>query len=206
MSVKRTSVSEISANDKRGNRLLMVPNILCFIRLIGSAPLIWIALEGRSQMFLWLFVFLAMTDWIDGKLAILLNQRSVFGARLDSFADAALYFALFCGSLILHWSVLSRELWWVLPAAGTYLFSTIFGFSKFGRWPSYHTRMAKTSWLLVLVGAVCFLSNWTIWPLRTAMIAVSVTNLEAILITYFLTEWQTDVSSLYVTLKNRPNG
>jgi len=29
----------------------------------------------------------------------------------------------------------------------------------------------------------------------------SATNLEAILITYFLTEWRTDVSSLYVTLK-----
>ena len=73
------------------NRLLTVPNFLCFIRLAGSFILIPIAWQGRNEVFLWLFIFLALTDWLDGKLAILLNQRTVLGARLDSWADTALY-------------------------------------------------------------------------------------------------------------------
>jgi len=185
-----------AADEEQGGGIFTVPNVLCFVRLAGSVPLFFAALNNSSGLFLWLFVFLAATDWLDGKLAILLNQRSVFGARLDSFADAALYTVLFFGSFILHWAVLRQEIWWVIAAIGTYAVSTLYGLVKFGRWPSYHTRMAKTSWLFVLIGAVCFLSNWSIWPLRFAMVSVAVTNLEAILLTRLLPEWRSDVTSV----------
>ena len=52
-----------------------------------------VAFAERPRVFLWLFLFLSATDWIDGKLAILLDQRSVLGALLDTWADAALYAA-----------------------------------------------------------------------------------------------------------------
>jgi phosphatidylglycerophosphate synthase len=72
------------------------------IRLLGSVVLVVVACRDEGKIFLWLFVFLAMTDWVDGKLAILLNQRSQHGARLDSRADAALNEALLFGALWLH--------------------------------------------------------------------------------------------------------
>ena len=40
-----------------------------------SFVLMAIAFMDQSEVFLWLFLFLAMTDWVDGKLAILLDQR-----------------------------------------------------------------------------------------------------------------------------------
>jgi hypothetical protein len=81
------------AEPEISNKILTIPNLLCLVRLVGSFILIPIAWQGRNEVFLWCFIFLAMTDWVDGKLAILLNQRTVLGARLDSWADAALYAA-----------------------------------------------------------------------------------------------------------------
>jgi phosphatidylglycerophosphate synthase len=72
------------------DRLLTIPNLICGVRLAGSFVLVAIAWLDQQEVFLWFFLFLAMTDWVDGKLAILLNHRAVFGARLDSWADAAL--------------------------------------------------------------------------------------------------------------------
>ena len=154
-------------------------------------------------IFFWLFIILALTDWVDGKLAILLNQRSVFGARLDTWADVSLYTALFLGSSIMYWDELNREFMWFVPAVASYSISVLLGLYKFRRWPSYHTKSAKVSWLLITVGAISFLSGWSIWPLRCASIVVTFTNLEAILITLFSREWQADVFSLKSILKTR---
>lgn len=179
------------------NRVMTIPNIICLIRLVGSLILLPIALQGDSQLFLWLFLFLAITDWIDGKLAILLNQRSVLGARLDSWADAALYAALLFGLLAMYRETLSEELGWILPAIGTYVISTAVGFLKYRRWPSYHTRAAKTGWLVTLIAVICLFSDWSIWPLRIATVTVVITNLETLLITLISPTWQVDVTSIY---------
>lgn len=179
------------------DRLLTIPNILCVIRLVGSFILIPIAWLGLNEIFLWFFLFLAMTDWVDGKLAILLNQRSIFGARLDSWADAALYAALLIGALMLYGATLRAELGWFFPPLLTYMISTAAGFWKYQRWPSYHTRAAKTCWFLITVGAIGLFIDWSLWPLRIALAAATLTNLEALAITIISPAWQADVTSIY---------
>ncbi len=179
------------------NRLLTIPNILCVIRLLGSFVLLPIAWQNRNEVFLWLFLFLYMTDWVDGKLAILLNQRSVFGARLDSWADAALYAALVFSIVTMYGATLRAELVWIVVAIGTYLISTAAGFYKYRRWPSYHTRAAKTSWFFTGVAVVSLFSDWSLWPLRVAAVAVALTNFEAVMITVISPVWRANVTSIY---------
>jgi cardiolipin synthase len=187
----------------RTDRIGTIPNIICVLRILGSIVLVVLAANGRDQVFLWLFVGLAISDWVDGKLAILLNQRSVWGPHLDSWADAALYFALFIGSILLRGDILQSEWEWLLPALASYALSTLAGCWKYRRWPSYHTRAAKTSWFLILVGAGCLLGGWNLWPLRVALAAVTLTNLEALLITILSPNWQTDVESIFHVLRER---
>ena len=188
------------------NRLLTIPNLLCLIRLIGAFVLIPIALQGHNELFLWVFLALAATDWLDGKLAILLNQRSVFGARLDSWADAALYASLAFGILVMYNTTLSAERHWVILALGTYAVSTAAGFWKYRRWPSYHTRAAKTSWLLTALAVIALFTDWSTVPLRIAAVVVTLTNLEALAITAISPNWQTDVTSVYHAWRNNPDG
>jgi phosphatidylglycerophosphate synthase len=185
------------------NRLLTVPNFICMVRLAGSFVLIAIAFMDQSEVFLWLFLFFAITDWVDGKLAILLNQRSVFGASLDSWADAALYTALIFGAVTMHGATLRSELAWVIAALATCLISIAAALWKYRRWPSYHTRAAKISWLLIMVGAVCIFLNWPPWPLRIALVAITITGVEALLITIVSPTWRVDVTSIYHAWRDR---
>ncbi len=185
------------------NRLLTVPNLLCFIRLIGSFVLVPIAWQGFNEVFLWCFIFLAFTDWLDGKLAILLNQRTVLGARLDSWADAALYAALLFGLVTMYGDSLQSELVWIGAALVTYLISTAAGLWKYKRWPSYHTRGAKISWFLTAVGVIAIFSDYSLWPVRVAAVAVTLANLEALLITIVSPAWRADVTSIYHAWRDR---
>ena len=185
------------------DRVSTVPNFICAVRLVGSFVLVPIALHNRTELFLWLFVFLAMTDWVDGKLAILLNQRTTLGARLDSWADTALYAALIFGLIIMYKATLQAELVWIGTAVVSYVISTVAGFWKYRRWPSYHTRAAKTSWLLTGIAVIALFLDWAIWPLRVAATAVTITNIEALAITIISPKWRADVTSIFHVIRDR---
>ena len=185
------------------DRLLTVPNTLCVLRLAGSLLLIALAGMDHRTAFLWLFLALTMTDWLDGKLAILLNQRSVIGPRLDSWADAAMYAALLIGALLMHAATIRAELAWFIPPLATYALSSTAGLWKFNSWPSYHTRAAKLSWFLITVGTVCMLGGWATWPLRLALTAATLANLEATLITILSPVPRSNVGSIHHVLRDR---
>lgn len=182
-------------------RWMTLPNALCFGRIIGSVVLLGIAFAGQQEWFVGLFLVLALTDWVDGKLAIWLDQRSIYGTRLDSAADACMYLALLIGGVKLKWPTLSQEWIWIALAVGSYLLSAVYGVWKFRAVPSYHTRLAKTCWLLVMVGAICLLLDWTVWPFRIALAAVLLSNLEALAITYASKRQRFNVKSLYHVLR-----
>jgi len=72
-----------------------VPNLLTWLRIL-LIPLVvgvfylpdsWLTVEGKNIVATSLFVFAAITDWLDGYLARVLNQMSAFGAFLDPVAD-----------------------------------------------------------------------------------------------------------------------
>lgn len=190
-----------NSNGEISDRLWTVPNVLCFVRLAGALILIPIAWQGRNELFLVLFLLFAMTDWFDGKLAVLLNQRTVIGARLDSWADAALFASLLFGMIRMYNEALLAELPWLVLAIGGYVISTLAGFWKYRRWPSYHTRAAKTSWFFTGVAVLALFTDIAHWPLRLALIAITLTNIEAICITVVSPAWQANVKSLYHALK-----
>lgn len=178
-------------------RYITVPNVICIARVLGSICLIGIAAAGYSKTFVGLFVALSLSDWVDGKLARWLNQRSDFGARLDSASDSILYTCLLIGSLILKWDVLQHEIILLGIGMSSYGLTTGFGLWKYGRIPSYHTYGAKATQWLVLGGAVAMLLDISIWPLRIALVSATLTNLEATLMTYLLPEWTADVLSVF---------
>jgi CDP-diacylglycerol--glycerol-3-phosphate 3-phosphatidyltransferase len=90
---------------------------------------------------------------------------------------------------------------WIGTAIVSYAASLAAGWRKFRHLPAYHTRAAKTAWLLVLVGVYCMFSNQGVWAIRIAMGAVTLTNIEALLITRVLPEWRADVPSLWHALQ-----
>ena len=69
-------------------RVLTVPNLLSLLRLAGVPLFLWLLLGPHADG--WALVVLmvgGVTDWLDGKLARLLNQFSTLGALLDPAVD-----------------------------------------------------------------------------------------------------------------------
>lgn len=176
---------------------LNLPNVLSGTRFLGSFALVGVAWWGNDALVLPLILVLLLSDWIDGKLAVLWKQQTTFGARLDSLADVTFYLAVLFVLGRLKSELLLAELAWIAPAVVTYLLSCLVGWFKFSRIPTYHTRAAKTGWLLVgLVVLAVFARNWH-WPIRALGIWVFLVNVEAILISLVLPESLVDVPSLY---------
>jgi len=195
---QQTSTKPVEPRDARyKNSIFTVPNVICMGRLAGSFVLFAFALMGWRYGFVGLFLALSLSDWIDGKLARWLHQRSDLGARLDSAADAVLYAALIGGALILSWDLLQHDLVWLAVGIGSYVVTSGAGLWKYGRVPSYHTYGAKlTNWLALIAGIFLIL-QWSVWPMRIVVIAVTLTNLESTLITLALKSWKADVLTLF---------
>ena len=72
----------------RPDRVLTVPNVLSLLRLAGVPLFLWLLLGPRADG--WALVVLMVggfTDWLDGKLARLLDQYSRLGSLLDPAVD-----------------------------------------------------------------------------------------------------------------------
>ena len=100
------------------SRILTVPNLLSVLRLAGVPVLLWLLVAPRPAGFgaadVWATVVLILggiTDWLDGKLARLLDQRSRLGALLDPAADRLYILAALVGLTVR--GVLP---WWALVA------------------------------------------------------------------------------------------
>ena len=74
---------------------LTLPNLVTWLRIL-MIPLIvgvyylpeeWLSYTGQNVVATAIFIFAALTDWLDGYLARALNQMSAFGAFLDPVAD-----------------------------------------------------------------------------------------------------------------------
>jgi CDP-diacylglycerol--glycerol-3-phosphate 3-phosphatidyltransferase len=186
-----------TAPQPTSRRYFTVPNVLCAIRLLGSPVLIVLAWLGLPGWALAWFIFLSLTDWFDGKLARLLKQETEFGARLDTVADVTFYSCTLLGMVLLRSEVFEREVGWIAATVGSYALSVTAGVIKYRRMPSYHTQLAKVSWLLVFVAILAVFAEWSPWIIRAAMFGVTVTNLEATLITILLPEWRANVRSVF---------
>nr|WP_280401638.1 CDP-alcohol phosphatidyltransferase family protein [Nocardia carnea] len=91
------------------DRLLTVPNVLSVLRLIGVPVFLWLLLVEHADG--WAFALLVLsglTDFLDGKLARLLDQSSRLGALLDPLVDR-LYLVTTLAAFV------ARDLipWWV---------------------------------------------------------------------------------------------
>jgi cardiolipin synthase len=186
---------EVSDGVRRSR--LNVPNTFCAVRLVGSLALLAIAPSGNATLFLIVFLCLALTDFVDGKLAIWLDQRTTFGARFDSIADAAMYGSLLIGIVWLKSDVLASYWPWIAAALACYALSCASSLVKFGRLPSHHTYSAKSAWMVTVLSAVALLSGWATWPAALAAVAVSLANLESTAITLLSDEWQADVATVW---------
>ncbi len=98
-------------------RILTIPNLVSFVRLLAIPVFWWVLLvDDNVVLAAWLIFIIGWTDWIDGYLARRLGQVSDLGKILDPVADRLLIASAVIGGLIagvlptwFGWGLIARE-------------------------------------------------------------------------------------------------
>jgi cardiolipin synthase len=95
-----------------GDRIVTWPNALSAARLAGVPVFLWLVLVPRTAtadvIAAALLGFAGISDWLDGKLARMLNQTSKLGQLLDPAADR-----LYIAATIIALGVRGIIPWWL---------------------------------------------------------------------------------------------
>lgn len=131
------------------DRLLTVPNALSLLRLAGVPLLVWLLLGRHDDMLAIVVLAVSgLTDWLDGKLARLLNQSSKLGALLDPTVDR-----LYTLSALFAFGLRDILPWWVvatLLGRDTVLMLTLPVLRRHGYGPLPVQYMGKAATLCLL--------------------------------------------------------
>jgi cardiolipin synthase len=83
------------------DRILTIPNLVTFVRLLGVGVFWWVLLvEENIGLAAGLIFVIGWTDWIDGYLARKLDQVSKLGTALDPIADRLMIASAVIGGMI----------------------------------------------------------------------------------------------------------
>ena len=98
-----------------GDRIVTWPNVLSAVRLAGVPVFLWLVIVPRTAttdvIAAGILALAGITDWLDGKLARMLNQTSRLGQLLDPAADR-----LYIAATIIGLAVRGIIPWWLFGA------------------------------------------------------------------------------------------
>jgi cardiolipin synthase len=98
-----------------GDRIATWPNVLSTIRLAGVPVFLWLVLGPRTPVAdviaVGILALAGISDWLDGKLARMLNQTSRLGQLLDPSADR-----LYIAATVIALAVRGIIPWWLFGA------------------------------------------------------------------------------------------
>jgi cardiolipin synthase (CMP-forming) len=98
-----------------GDRIVTWPNALSAARLLGVPVFLWLVIGPRTAttdlIAAGILGLAGITDWLDGKLARMLNQQSRLGQLLDPAADR-----LYIAATIIALAVRGIIPWWLFGA------------------------------------------------------------------------------------------
>ena len=80
-------IGEQKAEVTVSDRILTLPNVLSFVRLLGVPLFLWAILNERDVLALVVLMASGITDYLDGKIARTMGLESRLGQLLDPIAD-----------------------------------------------------------------------------------------------------------------------
>ena len=101
---------DVQETEVQTDRILTIPNLLSFARLLGVPVFLWLILGPHADG--WAIVLLTVsgiTDWLDGKIARATGQISRLGQLLDPLADR-----LYIAATLLGLAIRGIIPWWLV--------------------------------------------------------------------------------------------
>lgn len=180
-----------------------VPNALSVTRLFG-VPFLFMLIElDKKTYFLSWYIFLGLTDWLDGKLARAWDQATDFGSMLDSVADLAYYISTAYFLVVLFPD-------YVIPSLPhLYVFFGILGLSfliswwRTGKIIMLHSHINRMNGVLVFFAMILSFFFDTTLLLRVIIYSYYLAFIESILIFLIYGNVSPDTRSIF-DLRKKP--
>ena len=179
------------------------PNLLSTFRLASVPVLLALAWKGATGPFLVLFGLGLLSDVLDGVVARRFDLESDFGARLDQWADFALWGCFPLGAWWLWPEIVRREAVYVAIAVVCLLLPTFLAYLKYREVPGYHTWSAKLSSVLMGISVPLLLIFDVAWPFRIAALWQIACAIDELGITWLYEECRHDVPSVLHAARSR---
>ncbi|MCX5835152.1 MAG: CDP-alcohol phosphatidyltransferase family protein [Deltaproteobacteria bacterium] len=177
--------------------MFTLPNCLSIFRMVCAPVLLYLAWIGRADIFLVLLVLALLSDAIDGMIARKYKQETDLGAKLDSWGDFSIYMTVPLCTWWLWPDLIRQEAPFVAAVVASFAIPIFIGFLKYRRLTSYHTWAAKFSAAVLSVATLVMLLFDITWPFEIATVVLALSALEEIAITTTLSEWQSNVRSVW---------
>ena len=158
--------------------LINIPNSLSLIRLMGVPLLFWLVRFDSPAWFIGWFIFLGLTDFLDGILARRWNQSTEFGSLMDAIADVAYYFAAAWFLIYLFPEYLVPNLPYIIFLLVIFSISLIVAKLKAGKLKFMHTHLSRLSGVLVFIGFLASFFMDTTWVLRLVVLVYTLAFIE----------------------------
>ncbi len=101
---------KVQETEVQTDRILTIPNVISFIRLLGVPLFLWLILVPQADGWaLVLLVASGISDWLDGKIARATGQISRLGQILDPIADR-----LYIAAALLGLALRGIIPWWLV--------------------------------------------------------------------------------------------
>lgn len=101
---------KVQETEIQTDRILTIPNIISFIRLLGVPVFLWLILVPEADGWaLVLLIAAGISDWLDGKIARATGQISKLGQVLDPIADR-----LYIAAALLGLALRGIIPWWLV--------------------------------------------------------------------------------------------
>ncbi len=140
-----------------------VPNVITVLRFLLIGPICWMIVTGTAAGTWTPVVLLAVwssTDWVDGLLARMLDQRSRFGEIMDPLADR-----LGITAILVSLGVAGVVQWWWLVAIVAVDALVIVFAHRAARDGSLHVSWTgKTRTAVLMTAIVLLVLGVSVWP------------------------------------------
>jgi CDP-diacylglycerol--glycerol-3-phosphate 3-phosphatidyltransferase len=180
-----------------------IPLALTIFRICSAPVLLWLAAMGRERVFLWLAIAAMLSDVLDGALARRLGAASETGRLLDSWADLLIALVAFAGATLLWPDTMRAEAVYFVLVLAALVIPNAWGLIRFRRLLGYHTISAKSSGVLLAVGALSLFMGLTPVLFRLAAFVELAVAAEYIAISLILPGWTGEMKSVWHALRYR---
>jgi cardiolipin synthase (CMP-forming) len=180
-----------------------IPLALTVFRICSAPVLLVLAALGKERVFLWLAIAALLSDVLDGALARRLGASSETGRLLDSWADLLIALVSFAGATLLWPDTMREEAVYFALVLAALVIPNAWGLLRFHRLLGYHTLSAKSSGVLLAVGAVSLFTGLTPWVFRLASFVELAVAAEYIAISLIVPGWTGEMKSAWHAWRHR---